>query len=414
MSVDVDLPVIPLGEESTWQTLQEHLAKARAVSRFARTDSGLVFALRHADVDAILRSDEFEFGDLIASFGRYDGVFYDWWHRTISSFNPPQHTRLRRLLGGAFTPKRLKPQRQAITDIVNEALDPCLEKGYVEAKDFAHVIPLRVMGDVLGIPREQHALYEDLTQMVAMGFQNGTAEDPELVKSVDDAVIKLGEYSRTVIEEKRRNPGPDLITAMLEERDGVERLTEQELLDHIIFMLFAGHDTTKSALPIAMMLLAKYPDQTELIRQNPDLAKDAVDEITRFEPAVLFTTRQPITDIVWKGQFLPKGIPVGQCLVSAGRDEEGMPDADTFNIQRGVYRPISFGSGTHFCLGVNLARLELEEAADPRHPYEQAGAGERAAVDAIQVGSWHQGAAHSARGTLRTIACRERMTHSCG
>lgn len=117
MSADVDLPVIPLGEESTWQTLREHLAKARAVSR---TDSGLVFALRHAD--AVLRSDEFEFGDLIASFGRYAGVFYDGWHRTISSFNPPQHTWLRRLIGSAFTPKRLKPQRQTITDIVNEAV----------------------------------------------------------------------------------------------------------------------------------------------------------------------------------------------------------------------------------------------------------------------------------------------------
>ncbi|GAA1538688.1 cytochrome P450 [Nocardioides humi] len=362
MSVALDLPVIPLGEEATWQTLQEHLTEARTVSPFARTDSGLVFALRHADVDAILKSDAFEFGDLIASFGNYEGVFYDWWHRTISAFNPPAHTRLRRLLGGAFTPKRLKPLRQTIIDIVNEALDPCLEQGHVDIEQFAHVIPLRVMGDLLGIPREQQSMYEDLTQMVAMGFHNGTADEPELRKAVDDAVLQLDGYSRGLIEEKRRDPGPDLITAMLEERDGVDRLTEQELVDHIIFMLFAGHDTTKGALSIATMLMAKYPGQTDLLRQNPALARSAAEEVMRFESTVLFTTRQPVEDIEWHGQLLPKGIPVGQCLVSAGRDEEGMPDAGTFDITRSANRAIPFGSGIHFCLGVNLARAEIEEA----------------------------------------------------
>lgn len=361
-STATDLPVLRLGDAAVWQDLQSHLAEARERAAFARTDAGLVVALRYAEVDSILRSNKFEFGDLIAAVGQTSGPFYDWWHRTISAFNPPAHTRLRRLLGGAFSPKRVNQLRVLITALVNEALDPCLAKGHMDIVDFAHVLPMRVMGAVLGVPREEHAIFEELTITIAKGFHTGTAEDPVLVQKVFDSLAKLTEYSERLVAQKRAQPQDDLISTLLQERDGNDQLTTQELVDHIVFMLFAGHDTTRSTLSIATMLLGKHQDQTQLIREDPSLAEPAVEEIMRFESPVMLTTRQPIDDAEIDGVQLPAGVPVGVSLTSAARDTRGMPDADVFNVRRTDKRGIGFGSGLHFCLGATLARAELQEA----------------------------------------------------
>jgi cytochrome P450 len=129
-----------------------------------------------------------------------------------------------------------------------------------------------------------------------------------------------------------------------------------------VFMLFAGHDTTKSALQMASMLTARFPEQTALIREQPALVSSAVDEVMRFESPVFMTTRQPAMDLQVGGLALTMGQTVGMGLVSAARDRRGMPDAYVFDIRRTERRSIGFGAGIHFCLGVNLARAELEEA----------------------------------------------------
>ncbi|MFD9665107.1 cytochrome P450 [Rhodococcus sp. NPDC059968] len=356
------LPLLRLDDPDTWQDLHGHLAQARAASPFAVTESGLKMAVRHAEVESVLRSDAFEFGDLIAAVGTTSGTFYDWWHQTISSYNPPDHTRLRRLLGGAFTPKRVNPLRVIIQQITDEALGVCLDRGTMDISDFAHVLPMRVMATLLGIPSGDHARYEELTILVGAGFSHATAGNPELLGRVNAAVTELYQYSREVVARKHREPGPDLISALIEEHDGVDRLTDDEVVNHIIFMLFAGHDTTRGALSIASMLLATHPDQMQLIRDDPTRARDAVDEVMRYESTVTFTTRQPVKDIEISGVHLPKGVPVGVCIASAARDTEGMPDAGTFDILRKEKRAISFGSGIHFCLGTNLARAEIEIA----------------------------------------------------
>lgn len=357
-----DLPVVPLGDAAAWVDIHETLAVARESSPIAITDAGLPVALRYAEVDSILKSDEFEFGDLIKAVGQTEGRFYDWWHETISAFNPPAHTRLRRLLVAAFTAKRVRELRPTIRGVVEEALEPCLERGYMDIEDFAHVLPMRIMGGVLGVPREDVSVFEELTTDLASGFNVATSKDPAAVDRVNAALKELQEYAAEMVRDRRKHPKDDLVSTWVEERDGADRLSDSELVAHIVFMIFAGHDTTKGAIQIASMLLAKYPEQTALVRADPELSVAAVDEVMRFESPVVMTTRQPLHDLEVAGVPLAKGRPVGVVLVSAARDPRDFPNADAFDIRRTERRAIGFGSGIHFCLGATLAKAELQEA----------------------------------------------------
>jgi cytochrome P450 len=356
------LPVLRLGEASTWDDIHGALAEAREQAPFAVTDHGLLVALRYAEVDGMLRSRDFVFGDLIAAMGQTDGPLYDWWHSTVSAFNPPDHTRLRRLLAAAFTPRRVEEMRPRIRASVEEALLPSLDSGRVDGIALAHTLPMRIMGGLLGVPRQDIDVFEKWTGELARGFDPSTAADPAAVAMVDSALKNLQDYSVELVRARRANPQDDLISTLVEERDGADRLTDGELVAHIVFMLFAGHDTTKSALQMASMLTARFPEQTALIREQPALVSGAVEEVMRFESPVFMTTRQPTMDLQVGGLALTKGQTVGMCLVSAARDRRGMPDADVFDICRTERRSIGFGAGIHFCLGVNLAKAELEEA----------------------------------------------------
>jgi cytochrome P450 len=357
-----DLPVVPLGDAAAWVDLHATLAAAREASPFGITDAGLPVALRFAEVEYILKSDQFEFGDLIAAVGQTEGPFYDWWHETISAFNPPAHTRLRRLLAAAFTARRVNDLRPTIRRVVEDALEPCLERGYMDIVDFAHVLPMRIMGGVLGIPREDVTVFDTLTDQLASGFNVATSKDPVGVANVNSALKELQEYAAEMVRDRRAHPKDDIVSTLVQERDGIDRLTDAELVAHIVFMIFAGHDTTKGATQIATMLLAKHPDQTALIRENPDLSGAAVDEVMRYESPVVMTTRQPLADLEIEGVPFVQGRPIGVVLVSAARDPRGFERADQFDICRTERRAIGFGSGIHFCLGANLAKAELQEA----------------------------------------------------
>jgi cytochrome P450 len=356
------LPVLRLAERSTWEDLHGALAAAREQSAFAVTDHGLPVALRYADVDRALRSRDFVFGDLIAAVGQPEGPFHDWWNSTISSFNPPEHTRLRRLLAGAFTPKRVEELRPRIRGYVQDAIASGVAAGEIDGVALAHTLPMRIVGGLLGVPAEDINVFEQWTGQLARGFDPSTAKDPAAVAMVDRALRNLRGYSQDMVRDRRARPRNDLISTLVEERDGAGRLTDEEVIAHIIFMLFAGHDTSKSALQMAIMLMGRYPGQTALIREQPELAADAVEEITRFESPVFMTTRQPTVAVeMGDGVRLAAGQTVGMALVSAARDPRGMPDADIFNIRRAERRAIGFGAGIHFCLGVNLAKAEIEE-----------------------------------------------------
>jgi hypothetical protein len=271
---------------------------------------------------------------------------------TATSRTPPPRGARSRLRGNR--PRRGTPRYQ-FSPTIRSAIagDPDDSRG-----EFCGACAERL----LGVPREDIDVFEKWTGELARGFDPSTAADPTAVAMVDSTLKNLQDYSAELVSARRANPQDDLISTLVKERDGADRLTDGELVAHIVFMLFAGHDTTKSALQMASMLTARFPEQTALIREQPALVSGAVDEVMRFESPVFMTTRQPAMDLQVGGLALAKGQTVGMGLVSAARDRRGMSDADVFDIRRTERRSIGFGAGIHFCLGVNLARAELEEA----------------------------------------------------
>ncbi|MFF4838266.1 cytochrome P450 [Streptomyces sp. NPDC001315] len=271
--------------------------------------------------------------------------------------DPPEHTRLRRLVAGAFSPKRSAEMEPRITQIANELVDampPSGELDLVEA--FTAPLPVAVIAELLGIP-EAHR--QDFRRWTTLAFQ---VSHPEYAS----AVAGLHAFLRELVEDKRRNPGDDLMSALVAARDENDgRLSGEELAGTAALLVIAGHETTVNLLGNSVLALLRHPDQLRLLRENPGLLPDAIEEFLRYDTSVERTTnRYAAEDLELGGVKIPRGGIVAVALASAGRDAplpEG-GDPDTLDVTRSAARHLSFGHGIHHCLGAPLARLEARVA----------------------------------------------------
>jgi cytochrome P450 len=272
--------------------------------------------------------------------------------------DPPEHTRLRKLLNKGFSPaavEGLRPQAEAIVD---RMLKPLQHGSEVELMShFANPMPVCIISELLGVPQAMYAAFVDASRAIA-AFRGNPNRTVEEARAAQDALIELTEFFRKTVAERRRNKGNDLISLLIDIEEEGEVLTEEELYAQCIALLFAGHETTRNLIGNGMYTLLKNPQQTAELRQNPELIRSAVEELLRFESPVQFTARVLKEDIEICGQLIRKGWTVQCMLGAANRDPKQFKEPDQLDLRRLNNQHLAFGAGLHFCIGAQLARLE--------------------------------------------------------
>ncbi|MGA7169928.1 MAG: cytochrome P450, partial [Candidatus Sulfotelmatobacter sp.] len=272
--------------------------------------------------------------------------------------DPPEHTRLRKLLNKGFSAaavEGLRPQAEAIVD---QMLKPLQHGSEVELmSEFANPMPVRIISELLGVPQALHGTFVNASRAIAVfrGNPNRTVEE---ARAAQDALIELTEFFRKTVAERRRNKRTDLISLLIDIEEEGEVLTEEELYAQCIALLFAGHETTRNLIGNGMYTLLKNPQQTAELRDKPEMIRSAVEELLRFESPVQFTARVLKEDIDVCGQHIPKGWTVLCMLGAANRDPKQFKEPNQLNLNRLNNQHLAFSAGLHFCIGAQLARLE--------------------------------------------------------
>lgn len=276
--------------------------------------------------------------------------------------DPPDHTRLRRLVAAAFSVRRIEALRPHVQAIIDDLLDGVAAHGAERPVDlvstFAFPLPFTVICELLGVPpAEREALGRDLTALVG---PTCTPDEYAVAKQASDRVV---ETLTSLVAAKTVEPGDDLVSALITARDGDERLTQQELLSTIFQLIIAGHDTTASLIENSVVALFRNPDQLAILRADPTRIAGAVEEFLRYDAPVPHATfRYALEPIEIGGATIPAGAQVIINLASANRDANRYPVPDTLDVDRADSRHLAFGHGIHFCLGAPLARMEAQLA----------------------------------------------------
>ena len=355
-----DLAVVDLTDPAFWSNPYPVLAEARNRHPLARGVDGGLMALSFDAAEMVLRDPRFLTTDLLAPRGITDGPIAEWWGQVMFSADPPVHTRLRRLVSRAFTPRAVESLRPRVAEITEELLDG-LSGDPVDLVDgFAHELPIRVMAAMLGVPAGDHHRFAAWTADLGLVFSS--VHTPDLLSSLEAAINGLNTYVAELIADRRAQPGDDLLSALIAAESDGDVLSGPELVAMVENLLFAGHDTTRSMLMIGVALLLSHPDQRAALTGDPGLAAQAVDEILRYEAPVLGSGRDAAEPLELFDVPVAAGETVTTMSLAANRDPAAFDDPDRFDITRPGGKLMSFGQGIHYCLGAALARLEGQVA----------------------------------------------------
>ncbi len=342
---------------------------------------GSYFLSRYDDCAAVYRDPATWSSDKKVDFRPNFGATSLYEHHTTSLvFNdPPYHSRVRKLLAPAFTPRALKALQPRIEALVHRLLDRAAAGGGMDLiADFAAAIPLQLIGDMLGVPADERAPLRDWS-LAILGALEPVLTAAQLAHGTE-AVDDFKRYLRDLVERRLRPPNPPrkrgragrddseilskLIAATDLSPDGrsEDRLTELELLHNCIFILNAGHETTTNLIGNGVDLLIRNPDAMRDLRANPDLIETAVEEFLRLESSNQLGNRRAATDTVLGGVAMPRGTFIHIGIGAANRDPAQFPDPDRLDIRRHPNRHLAFGTGIHACAGMSLARMEAQVA----------------------------------------------------
>lgn len=287
----------------------------------------------------------------------------------ISTQDPPVHTRLRRLLSKAFTPRRIATLEDRIRARAEQLLDDIGsgnggdtagapdEVQFDLIETLAYPLPVAVIGELYGVGDDDHADLKRWSKAV-VDYTGSSVAHPHLARELDTALAEFRAYLRGLVGERRQRPRDDLLSDLVAAVDDGERLAEDELVATSINLLFAGHETTTNLIGNGTLSLLRHPDQLDLLRRRPELIPGAVEELLRYDSPVQRVRRITTCDIVIGGREIPKGTPVTAFLGSANRDPAQWDRPDELDVTRPDVFPMSFGGGPHYCIGAALARLE--------------------------------------------------------
>ena len=338
------------------------LAKLREHDPIHHNPDGSLYLTRYRDVRAVYQDRTMISDKTIAFKEKFgDSPLYQH-HKTSLVFNdPPYHTTVRKLLAHAFTPRKLAEMEQLISDIVIDLLKELKGAGDVDfVTAFAMRLPTEVISFMLGIPKANRAKLRGYS-LAILGALDPVVSQPRLDKG-NDAVMEFSEMLNDLINHRRSNPGNagqgEVLEALIFGEHEGRTLTQEELIQNCIFLLNAGHETTTSLLANGMGMLLQAPDQYQLLRDHPNLAEGAVEEILRYESPLQIGNRLTSVDTVIGGKAVPAGTYIHTSIAGANRDPEMFDQPDKIDFTRTPNRHIAFITGIHVCLGATLARYE--------------------------------------------------------
>ena len=289
-----------------------------------------------------------------------DGLLFEH-HTTSLVFNdPPLHTRVRKIIAGAFTPRSILDMEQPVTELVDGLLDAIEAKGSADLiGDLAAAVPIEVIGNLLAVPREEREPLRAWSLAILGALEPMLT--PEQQAHGETAVRDFLAYLTTLVARRRAEPGDpdrDVLTRLIQgEQDGA-RLSEAELLHNIIFILNAGHETTTNLVGNGLYALLEWPEERERLLRQPELIRTAVEEFLRFESPNQLGNRLTMASVEVGGVTIPPGTYLTIGIGAANRDPAEFPNPDRLDITREPNRHLAFGSGPHVCIGLNVARLE--------------------------------------------------------
>jgi cytochrome P450 len=276
--------------------------------------------------------------------------------------DPPAHSRLRKLMNKGFSPAVAEMLRPRIHALVERMLDGVADKPEIELMgDFVHPFPANVIAELLDIPEHMHDDLIRWSDAIAMVFGNPQRTLGHC-SAAQDAVLALTEFFREAVAVRRRNPGYDLVSLLLEiEADG-ETLTEDELYAQCVMLLFAGHETTRNLIGNSVFTLLQQQEALQHLRADPNLIRSGLEEFLRYQSPVQFLSRLVTEDIELEGVHLHAGKPILVMLGAANRDPKNFKNPDRLDLTRSNNTHVAFGAGAHFCIGNQIARLEAQTA----------------------------------------------------
>jgi cytochrome P450 PksS len=274
----------------------------------------------------------------------------------------PEHHRLRVLGNHAFTPSALQRWQSVIERVVDDLLDAALPRGRLDLiGDLARPLPAVVIAELFGIPPDDRDMFHQWSMAAARFFGGAVGDPEEAARAANKASLQQERYFRDLLEERRRRPGDDLVSLLLVgQAEG--RLTAEEVCAQCILLLAAGHITTMDQLGNTVLALLKNPEQLGRLRDDPGLVRSAVEEGLRYDGTAQLGQRIARADLRLRGQTIHKGELLYLSLGAANRDPEAFAEPDRFDVGRADNRHLAFGAGPHLCLGMTLARRELEVA----------------------------------------------------
>jgi cytochrome P450 len=271
--------------------------------------------------------------------------------------DPPVHTRLRRLISRDFTPRRIKQLEPRIREIAKDLIEKAARKVEFDViADLATPLPVMVIAEMLGVPPEKYEMFKHWSDTVIAG--DNTLPGTPLPPEVPAARQALADYFSEEIQRRKRQPGPDLVSALVAAHQDVEALSAGELLNFVVLLLLAGNETTTNLIGNGMLALGRNPHQMDALRKDASALPRAIEEMLRFDGPVQSTVRHPKSSFDFQGTRVSPDAMVFVIVAAANRDPSHFADPDRFDIARDPKDHLAFGEGIHYCIGAPLARLE--------------------------------------------------------
>lgn len=340
---------------------------------------GFWLLTRHDDVSALLRSGNsvdyrnsaedstarLQADAMIEAAGPATGDTIDAYGMSMLDRDPPDHTRLRGLVSKVFTPRSVAALEPFVTELVDASLNRLAEAGTADLiETVAFPIPFAVISRMLGIPETDHARIRELSGLLVRTLE--PIGDPDLLAAINRARLEMQDIVRGLIDDKRERPGEDLLTALIAAEQDGDRLSDEELVAQVVLLYVAGHETTVNLIGNGTLALLNAPDELKKLRESPQVAANAIEEMLRYDSPVQQSRRIILEPYEVGGKVIPKSAFVIAGLAAANRDESYWgPDAEQFRVERANARNhVAFGGGPHHCLGAALARLEGRVAVE--------------------------------------------------
>ncbi|MEU6080066.1 cytochrome P450 [Streptomyces sp. NPDC047108] len=277
----------------------------------------------------------------------------------LLELEPPDHTRIRRLISKAFTPRTVQRLTPTVERLAGELADGLVADGGGDLlAKVAEPLPVAVIAEMLGVPAEDRGLLRPWSADIVGMFELNPTE--EAARKAVRASVEFTAYLRDLIAQRRKEPGEDLVSALIDAHDAEDRLTEQEMISTCVLLLNAGHEATVNTTANGWLTLFRHPEQLAALRAAPEaVLPRAVEELMRYDTPLQMFERWVMDDIELGGEVIPRGSEVALLFGSANRDPARFTDPDRLDLTREDNPHVTFGGGIHFCLGAPLARIEL-------------------------------------------------------